>query len=228
MEPELQPGGRESPPGPFHRPAHGCLALVIKPSLALALPTEKFIWLSFQPRTCQTNLNRKFYLKTQAPWVADPGLTCASIFTPKHAFSPRSLIWNLKAACSILGPTSGLGGVIEAVCTHRLLCPLPSALPTASPPVCLFLPSFIHITSRTIRGSGRRRPQAWEGKLWPSTACGFPLSPERPTPITEACVRRGSQPFSSQHWKLRHGMKSGTCDNKMYSKTSGGRKRGNK
>lgn len=142
MEPELQPGGRDSTPGPFHRPAHGCLALVIKPSLALALPTEKLIWLSFQSRTRQTNLNRKFYLKTQAPWVADPGLTCTSIFTPKHAFSPRSPIWNLKAACSILGPTSGLGGVIEAVFVHTgcsALCPPPSP-----PPHLLSLPALFH------------------------------------------------------------------------------------
>lgn len=174
----------EEPPGPFHRSAHGSLALVIKPSLALALPTEKFIWLSFQSRTCQTNLNRKFYLKTQAPWVADPGLTCTSIFTPKHAFSPWSPIWNLKAACSILGPTSGLGGVIEAVFVHTGCSALRLPHCLAS---CLFLPSFIHITSRTIRGSGRRRLQAWEGKLWPSTACGSPLSPERPTNHRSLC-----------------------------------------
>lgn len=66
MEQELQPGGRappptppsplsslptHPPPQPFHRHARGYLTLVIKPSLALALPTEKFIWISFQYRT---------------------------------------------------------------------------------------------------------------------------------------------------------------------------------
>lgn len=76
------------------------------------------------------------------------------------------------------------------VCTHRLLCPLP---PHRPPPVSSCSLS-IHITSRTVTGSGRRRPQAWKG------GCGLHQNvvshylPKGP-PITQACVRREGQPF---------------------------------
>lgn len=106
----------------------------------------------------------------------------------KHAFSPRSLIWNLKAACAILGSTSGLGGVMEAVFVHT-----DTALPSALPAPLLWSPPalFIHMTFRKTKGSGRGRPQAWVGKLWLSTVCGSLLSPEKVTShLSQWCQER--------------------------------------
>lgn len=93
---------------------------------------------------CQANLSRKFYLKTQTPWVADPGLIRIdiSIFTPQTCCQPPEPDLELESSLFYSGyhfrPWWCDGG---GVCTHRRCSALcsPQLPPLRSPP-SLFYP----------------------------------------------------------------------------------------
>lgn len=112
-----------------------------------------------------------------------PGLTYTntSIFTPKHAFNPRSPIWNLKAACSILGLTSGLGGVVEVVFVHTgcsALCP-PHFLRLLSLPALFQLHNLQDNNGvwKETTGLGREAI-AFNGMWFPMISCKAHQSPK--------------------------------------------------
>lgn len=110
--------------------------------------------------------------------------TDVSIFTLQTCSQPPEPDLELESSLCYSGfhfrAWWGDGG---GVCPHRHCSAL---CPPHAPPLVSSSP-FIHMTSRKMKGSGRGRPQAWEEKLWLSTVCGSPLSPERVTRHLSRC-----------------------------------------
>lgn len=125
------------------------------------------------------------------------------------AHSPRCLIWNLKATCSILGllPPSrwGGGGCLYTEAFSPPSFPKPWVLAAlARPPPPRPHPPQGHVTSRKALGSGRGSPrEVWEGEaaaLRMQRPHITPTPPPGPPVTSPGRGLAGPSPASSGRW----------------------------